>query len=537
MSGGLPVPTPPRLDKMIAGIAPRYGARRYQARVVLAMTGQYAGAKHKKAALKNWRTFAGSADADTLGDLYTLRARARDLDRNNPIATGAKSTARTHTVGTGLKFRSQVDRDLLGLSEDQAETWERYTEKLFHLWASSIACDVTLAQNFYQLQSLVFDSTFESGDCFVLRRAAKMRGVVPLALAVIEADRIHTPVFYEADAYVRSGVKIDEDGAALSYFILDEHPGDFILRTDLDFQEVPAFGRNSGERMVLHVFRKKRPGQTRGVPELAPVIELLKQLDRYTEAELMAAVVASFFTVFLKTHDGSGFSPGAERIPGFENIPGLHEHDDVALGPGAVVNLAPGEAVETANPGRANSNFDAFFTALVRQIGVALDIPYELLVKHFTASYTASRAAIEMAMKAFAERREWLVSTFCHPVYEWFVAEAIQAGRIKAPGFFEDPILRAAWLAGKWIAPAGIVLDPVKEAEGHELAIEVGFDTLEDVTLRVNGGDWKQKTEQRGREHAARVAAKLEPEVLDPSQPRAPPKGLDGKTSNSGGDK
>ena len=113
-----------------------------------------------------------------------------------------------------------------------------------------------------------------------------------------------------------------------------------------------------------------------------------------------------------------------------------------------------------------------------------------------------------MAMKSMAERREWLVSTTCQPVYEWFVSEAIASGLVVAPGFFDNPILRAAWLSGKWIAPAGIVLDPVKEAEGHELAIEVGFDTLEDVTLKVNGGDWKQKTEQRGREHAARVAAK-----------------------------
>ncbi len=44
----------------------------------------------------------------------------------------------------------------------------------------------------------------------------------------------------------------------------------------------------------------ERPGQRRGVPVLAPVIEALKQLGRYTDAELVAAVVSGLFTVFVK---------------------------------------------------------------------------------------------------------------------------------------------------------------------------------------------------------------------------------------------
>lgn len=111
--------------------------RRYRARLAMAMTGQHAGAKSKKTALKVWKTFIGSADADTLGDLGVLRAGSRDLDRNNPTAHGAKNTARPHTVDSVLRGRSQIDRDLLGLTEEAAGAWERKTEKLFRLWTSS----------------------------------------------------------------------------------------------------------------------------------------------------------------------------------------------------------------------------------------------------------------------------------------------------------------------------------------------------------------------------------------------------------------
>jgi lambda family phage portal protein len=504
-------PAPTLFDRMVTAVAPGYGARRYNARVALAMAGQYAGAKSNRTALKAWRTYAGSADADSLGDLPTLRARSRDLDRNNPIAGGAKATSRSNIVGTGLPVRSSIDHELLGLSEDQADKWERNAEKLFDLWARSKACDITLTQNFYQLQGLVFDAAFVSGDVFILRRHSKLRNVVALALAVLEADRVDTPMHMTADPDIRSGVRLDEDGAPVSYFFHDVHPGDYTMRSSMDFHEIPAYGHNSGEPMVLHVYRRLRPEQTRGIPELAPIIETLKQLDRYTEAEIMSAVVSSFFTVFMKTRGGDDTLQGAT-----DPLPGMGP-DEITLGSGAVVSMGTDESIEVANPQRNNSNFDVFFSSVVRQIGVALSIPYELLIMHFEASYSASRAAVEMASRFFDEKREWLVSSFCQPVYEWFLADAINAGLIEAPGFFESPIRRAAWSGSLWIAPGGLVIDPVKETEADKADVDLGVTTLEEVTLKRNGGDWKKKTAQRAREHAARVAAKLEPETLDPN--------------------
>ena len=64
----------------------------------------------------------------------------------------------------------------------------------------------------------------------------------------------------------------------------------------------------SGRRNVLHLYRKKRPGQTRGVPYLSGIIEIVKQLGEYTQAEVDAAVNAAFYTVFVTTPDGSGLS-------------------------------------------------------------------------------------------------------------------------------------------------------------------------------------------------------------------------------------
>ena len=206
----------------------------------------------------------------------------------------------------------------------------------------------------------------------------------------------------------------------------------------------------TGFRQVIHLYRVLRPGQTRGVPYLAPVIESLKQLGNYTDAEIMAAVVSSCFTVFVKTPQGD-----SELLPMAGNLDGSVMNDNAyKLGNGAIIGLAEGEDIHTVNPGRPNAQFDPFVQSILRQIGVALELPFEVLIKHFTASYSAARAALLEAWRFFMARREWLAQNFCQVVYETWVYEAVCLGRIQAPGFINgDPAIRAAYTGAHWIGP------------------------------------------------------------------------------------
>lgn len=502
-------PQPTLVDKFLTSVAPNFAVRRYNAKLAFWRSGTYAGARSDRAALKAWKTGLGSADADSLGDLNMLRSRSRDLLRNNPIAVGARATARSHTIGAGLKVRSRIDRELLGLTPEAADQWERYAEKLFHVWANSTLADVTRTQNFYQLQSLVFNTTLESGDAFVLRQRPTMTTAVPLAVLVVEADRVATPLQLQTDADIRAGVRVDQYGAPISYFFSEAHPADDLYDAYDAFREIPAYGAESGERLVLHVFDRLRPELTRGIPFLAPVIETLKQLDRYTEAELMSAVISSFFTVFLKTDANEGIASATDPLAGMAA-------NEITLGPGTIIDVGKDEDIDIAQSSRPNSNFPEFYEAVVRQIGIALSIPYELLIQNFTASYSASRAALEMAAQFFRERREWVVSVFCQPVYEWFLSDAIGAGLISAPGFTDNPIRRAAWCGTQWIGPRRMILDPLKEWKADTEAVNLGGKTLEAVVLETSGEGWEAVTDQRGIEHKKRAALGLDPEKLAP---------------------
>lgn len=456
--------------------------------------GQYVGGRTDRNALKNWNPLVGSADGDTVGDLPTLRARSRDLVRNAPIATGAVGTVTTNVVGTGLRLRAQINHEFLELTEEQGDAWERKAEQIWRTWSESTFCDLTRTQDFAGLEGLALRGTLESGDMVVIRRHVERPGApLSLALQLIEGDRLSTPDGQIEGPQFIDGVEKDEHGSPTRYHIRSRFPetgGAFRTGPDT-WDAVPVFGP-SGARIALHLFERLRPDQTRGVPLLAPVMEPLKQLDRYTEAEIMAAVVSAFFTVFVRSPTGQGL--GDLEAPGFAGAPA--PRGDYRLGAGAILDLGPGEEVTIANPGRPNTAFDPFVQAVLRQIGVALGLPFEVLIMHFTASYSASRAALETAAQFFRARRSWLVRTFCAPVYEWVVTEAVLRGMLVAPGFMDNPFIRAAYLGAEWIGPSRISLDPLKEARADAALVDLKVKTRAEVCVATTGVDLETKIPQ-----------------------------------------
>ena len=447
------------IDRAIRFFDPVRGQKRFKARAMTALAGGYSSGSKSKRSLSEWKPLGNDADADLLPDLPTLRERSRDLIRNSPLAAGAISTVCTSVVGPGLHLKSEIDGDILGLTDEQAQKWEKNAERLWSLWANSRDCDITRTQNFAEIEDLVFRSTLESGDIFSLLPNKTVKGSpFDLKIQLIEADRVENKDFGIDTPTQAGGIKMDEAGAPVEYYVLKTHPGN---RSTAGHEgwDIPAFGKRTGRRNVLHHFRRLRPGQNRGVPYLAPVIESLKQLERYSEAELMAAVVSGMFTVFLKTESDEEldvFEPSSETG-------GSASDEDFKLGNGAMVQRGTNDSIDTANPGRPNSGFDPFVTSILRQVGVALEMPYEVLIKHFTASYSAARAALLEAWRFFLSRRVWLASSFCQPVYEAFIDEQVAAGRLAAPGYFADPITRAAYLGSRWIGRPRGQIDPKKE--------------------------------------------------------------------------
>lgn len=494
------------IDKIVSVFSPQTALKRELARQHLTILNSgysHHGASRTKKSFIGWRSSGGSPKEDIDENIEILRERSRDLYMGTPLATGAIKTARTNVVGSGLKLKSQIDYEFLGLTEEEADAWETKVEREFALWAESKSCDVQRMNNFYELQQLAFLSSLLSGDCFVLLPIISRKNMpYDLRIRIIEADRICDPQDKKGKD-ISGGVEFNEAGELTAYYILNAHPlsnGN----SKKDWIRVEAFGKLTGRQNILHLMEAERPEQRRGVPILAPVIESLKQLGRYSEAELMAAVISGMYTVFIKTENKNPDNPAfGEAIPIEEQVD-TEDENSYELGNGAIIELGENESIDTANPGRPNTAFDGFVTSICRQIGAALEIPYELLVKNFTASYSASRAALLEAWKMFKMRRSWLAADFCQPIYEEWLIEAVAKGRVYAPGFFNDPLVRKAYSGAEWNGPSQGQIDPLKEVNAATKRVEQGFSTRARETVELTGGDFYKNHRQRVKEEKMR---------------------------------
>jgi lambda family phage portal protein len=514
------LPTMNLIDRAINIVAPRTAQRRLMARTAVAlMSGGYHGARKDRASTASWNPGGGSPETDVIADLPMLRERSRDAERNQPVAAGVVNTTTVHAVGTGLSCNPRINAEFLKLDSAAAEAWQKDTRHRYNAWAASKDCSLERNQNFYEQQDLALRTTLSSGDTFVVTPIVERGGYARLALQILEADRVGNPSSGTNTDTITDGVECSADtGEAIAYHVCNRHPGD--MRGARSWQRIEARGAKTGRRNVLHLYRVIRPGLRRGVPILAPVLEPLRQIANFTKAELDAAVNSALFPLFA-TMDPKAFDETFSE----QDISTIVQRSQKWSGEiesGKVMNLLPGETVESPTPGRPNPEFDPFFTACVSQIGMSIGIPKEVLMMHFQSSYSAARGALLMAWKFFMGWRDWLATNLCQPVYELWLADEVAAGRISAPGFFADEAVRAAWCGAQWVGDGPGSLDPQKEVGAAKERVALGISTLQAESQLYDGVDWETKHAQQVKERDARKRDGLHAEPAPAAATPAP---------------
>lgn len=513
-------------DRIVNAVSPARGLGRLRARASLNYlegSGYITPSSNKKS-MRGWNAQSGTADQDTIFKLADSRKGARDLVMNSPIALAPLKRELTNVVGWGLVPHPRLDREFLGMSDEAADQWERDVTREFGMWSRSAECDVTRSQTFFGLQSLAFYNTILSGDVFVLLPYIKRpRQAYALRVMVLEGDRVSNPHNMMDTNKLAGGVEVDEHGAPVAYHV-NSPTGPLLMQAGTvvdEWKRVPVFGEQSNRRNVLHIFDRERPGQRRGMPKLAPVIETLKNLSRLSEAELTASVINSFFTVFVKTNPvAGGLQPGfatQEKVTNENTVPG--DENLYEMGSGNIIELdSEGQDITMADPKRPNDAFEPFFLALVKQVGAAMEIPYEQLILHFSSSYSAARAALLEAWKFYRRRRMWVAESFCQPIYEEWLTEAIMRRRINAPGFFQDPIIRYAWSQSVWTGPGQGQIDPLKETKASAMRIEKRLSNYESEYAQIHGGDsWRAGMTTLSRENKMLNEKDIPPTTASPT--------------------
>ena len=485
-----------KIDDVVGVFSPRMKKQRMKDRAIIKQAEKMEtiffnkgyseqGASRTKKSLIGMKSNSGTADEDIGENHELLVKRSRSLFQGSTVAHAALRNVTTNTVGMGLKPKPSIDYEYLGLSEDQKEEMEKIIEQQYALWTKD--CGYFKGESFEELQNLVMLSQLMSGDVFILLPVDKDSN---LKLRLVEADQVGGGLAV-SDKDIKNGVELD-NGRIVAYHIKTK---------DMKTQRIELRGKTSKKRNILHIMQAERPIQRRGVPYLSHVIEDLKQLDRYQKAELDAAVIQSYLTVFIETPDIE--EPlGAPQIPLEEQVDSQDE-GTYELGQGSVNIMNQGEKISTVNPGRQNSSFESFITAICRNIGAALEIPFESLLKKFDSSYSASRAALLELWKMIKTKRSFLVNQFCSPVYEEFINLLVYSGKlsyVNKERFMKEALYREALYKAMWYGPTQGQIDPLKEVQSAEKRVAMGITTRSQETMEINGGDWEKNVKQLKKE-------------------------------------
>ena len=465
------------------------------------------GASLAKNVLKSWLPQHFSAVSDIDFNLATLRNRSYSLAIGSPIGAAVIKTFVSGVVNEGLKVFPRINHTALNLSIDEARSWEEKTKQEFELWSETVECDFYRRNTFRELQRIAFTNQLVDGDCICLyrRKISSTPNPYTLRLQLIEAGRISNPqeggaTFQNVDTMrgknrIVNGIEVDGEGIFKAFWISNKIFNEFnTSKVTTEWRRIKFFGEKSGEQNLCFLCNDSRIEQFRGEPLLSPVIEIIKNNLRYTDAELTSAILKTYLSIF--------FTTPLERNYGINDILSTEQVDikNVKIGPGTLTNLPPGVSVETVHPAGAASTFESFTVQLLKQVGAALNLPYEVLLKNFQSSYSASKAALLQAENEFRMRRQAFVVDFCEPIYRAFLTEAVALGRIDAPGFFEDPMLKKLWCNADFNNETSHALDSAKEIQAAEKKIALGLSTYTRESSILNGTDFAENLKQLAKE-------------------------------------
>ena len=536
------------IDRVVGYFNPAAGVQRVASRAALARTtalttamsgmvenggrvfgpGGYRGAQSDRRQTKGWRAKLRSANADTLGNRGTLVARSRDAAMNMPLGGAVIERQVTFAVGTGMLAIPQIDADRLGIPQEAAALMTAQVMRDYDNYMSSKDPDAERVATGYELQEVVLRGQLESGDILGIRTMPKdQRGRKTLtAWKLVEGDRVVSPHNHKEGTRLRGistnpvivgGVEQDEYGAAVAYHVLKRAPeSGFAGRKPNDTVRLEAWGEKTGMPSAILVMQKLRAEQARGVPLLAPVLEILRQLSELTDSELFAAVLTSMLAITYK-------SPGATALPEPEygqgdivqsegpppETLGAGSRTEYRMEPGGILEIDTDAEVDLKAPGRPNPAFEPFFVALAKQLGARLGTPVEVVLLAFNSSYTASKAALENFYVLIRKLQASLGCHWCTPGYEAWLFEQVAKGRYDMPGFLDNEEIRSLWSDVRHRGDGKITLNPAQEAKALEIYEAHGWRTGQDITAELSGGDYDANIRTRIGEHKRLVAGGL----------------------------
>ena len=420
---------------------------------------RYAGAQHSRI-VANWFSDLTDPNEQLRDALASLRARSRQLVNDNGEAAGLLLDFESDIVGaTGarLQFRARTPR---GLPRD---VLNNRVEDGWAAWGKRESCTVAGYESFAALQRLMVRTVIMDGE-FLALRVRGADNAYGYALQPIDPDMLdesENTMALDGRNAVIMGVEVDRDGKPVAYHLWDRHPS----LSGRVKRRVPA-------RDVLHVFKRQRAGQVRGIPWFAPALVTWKLGDRYTEAELYQSLLAAAQGGFFVNKDGGGFAPALDADG--NAVPLVME-----AVPGQATALPAGYEFQAWTPTHPTANYSAFMKVVKRGMARAFGRSYASLTGDLSeVNFSSMRTDRVREMgQSRMHQNDLLIEQFCNVVFADWVSMAILSGKLGAVTMDADTIIGfASWMCAGWPW-----IDPVKDATAALMELDMGATSIQRI--------------------------------------------------------
>lgn len=497
-----------RAEKVATALFKQMGYPYYNGNAPVMLSEPYNGEKNagELGAIKNY-----------IPDFQSLAGRSWQAYTESEIAQLIINNYMLWTIGSGLKFKAEPEKDILNISDSVRSDFIKLTESRFNLFLDSKRATNTRHKTFHQLAYEAKKQAIIGGDCLVIldygRPEDKNKAV---SARIVDGFYLRNPMVDVDPAtgnYVTNGVEINKYGEPVAYHVqLD----------NMEVVRVEAYTKTKTLQAFLVFGLDYRVDTYRGMPLLSVVLETIKKLDRYKEATVGSAeerakipysVEHSNFSTGedplqkLKVAAGRGLNPGTEMLT---NQMLRDTASNLAYTTGkTVLNMPIGATLRSLDT-KNDLYFKDFYNTNFEILCATIGIPPEVALNKYTSSFSSSRGANKnWEHKILFDRKKDSLGIY-QPFYNFWLEMEIYNNRVNAPGYViarntDDFMALEAYQRARFIGAKMPFIDPLKEVQAARAKLgdqTTPLATYEQVTEELNGGDWETNIAQAALERA-----------------------------------
>jgi lambda family phage portal protein len=284
---------------------------------------------------------------------------------------------------------------------------------------------------------------------------------------------------------IRMGIQYDEWDRVLGYWVWTQQPNTFWMRVAQKRVFIPA-------DQIIHIYRKDRPSQSRGMSWLAPVMRDLEDVWRYSQAELHAAINGAVNVGILER------TPGAPGLTG--DVPSKKDNGPIIIDNSenlTVIESPAGSTFKKYDNGHPNSQYPAYIKATLRGVAAGLNLSYNDLANDYEGvNYSSLRQSALICRDRWQTLQTWYRETLHEDLFDIWLPCALLSGCVGLP-----PSKIEKFRAHKFVCRTWDWVDPLKDTQSTVLGIQSGLITYTSACDEL-GLDFQEMCQERANDEA-----------------------------------